>query len=132
MEDKVGISASGSPMMLRMMRNLLGSSARMGRVLSATDLYFFLGRAKIGTKSSQFGVVAGCGELEKEKEEAEGGNTETGGKSQAERYILVRMELYVAALEVGEKSEIEEVKEERRGVSEGEPAQSEESEGDDT
>jgi hypothetical protein len=39
--DKIGIFARGSPVMLRMIRNLSGKSARIGQVLSAAGLYFF-------------------------------------------------------------------------------------------
>lgn len=39
--SKIGNSASGSPMMLRMIRNLSGSSPTTGLTLSATGLYFF-------------------------------------------------------------------------------------------
>src|SRR5271170_2315877 len=38
--ESVGMSAKGSPTMLRTMRNLLGKSVITGRVLSAMGLYF--------------------------------------------------------------------------------------------
>jgi hypothetical protein len=40
--DNTGKSASGSPTMLRTIRNLSGRSVIFGRIFSATGLYFFL------------------------------------------------------------------------------------------
>ena len=41
--DSVGSFSSGSPRILRIIRNLSGSSLVIGRTLSATGLYFFVG-----------------------------------------------------------------------------------------
>ena len=49
--ESSGFVASGSPAMFRVMRNLSGRSARIGRVLSATGLYLRFA-AKVATCGS--------------------------------------------------------------------------------
>jgi hypothetical protein len=49
--DSVGMSAKGSPIIFRTIRNLSGRSANIGRILRATGLYFLA--AKVSTSGSR-------------------------------------------------------------------------------
>ena len=57
---RVGKVARGSPIMLRMIRNLSGSSPMIGRTFLATGLYFFFVLRNISRKGqSCFAVASG-------------------------------------------------------------------------
>ena len=56
----VGMSASGSPMMFRSMRNFEGKVPRTGCVFKATGLYFFLVTKAMRGVSEGKGGRSGC------------------------------------------------------------------------
>ena len=56
----VGMSASGSPMMFRSMRNFEGKVPRTGCVFKATSLYFFLVTKVTRGVSEGEGGWSGC------------------------------------------------------------------------
>lgn len=97
-----GISASGSPVMVRVMRYLSGSSVITGRTFFATGLYFFLPAAKTGSGS---GIVVDVVEVSKA---ADGSENEEESVAERVRGVAVSVEESVSERDRGVAKSVEE------------------------